>query len=437
MSLPTVAIVGRPNVGKSSLFNRFIRQRLAVVDSVSGVTRDRNYSTCDWNGVDFLLVDTGGMVPESKDMMERLTLDQADFAVHEADLVLFVVDTQTGIDKTDEMIARNLNKAQKNTILVANKADNEQMATEVFEFLKLGLGDPFAVSATIGRGVGELLDELVKRLPEPEPESEPEEGVIRVAVVGRPNSGKSSFINKLLGEDRHIVSPMAGTTRDAIDTPFEIDGRKYILVDTAGLRRKYKVRENIEFFTYLRAIRAIEGCNVAVILVDADAGLSTQDQHIISEVVKRRRAAVLAVNKWDLIEKDDRTADLFTKALKERIAMFSYLPVIFISALTGQRVPKVLDIVDQVYSEFTRQVPTSELNDLLQSAFARRKPPARKGKFIQIKYITQSETSPPTFIIFANHPDLIDKAYIGYLNNQLRARFGFEGVPIRLKFRRK
>jgi GTP-binding protein len=437
MSLPTVAIVGRPNVGKSSLFNRFIRQRLAVVDSVSGVTRDRNYSTCDWNGVDFLLVDTGGMVPESKDMMERLTLDQADFAVHEADLVLFVVDTQTGIDKTDQMIARNLNKAQKNTILVANKADNDQMAMEVFDFLKLGLGDPFAVSATIGRGVGELLDELVARLPEPEPEREPEEGVIRVAVVGRPNSGKSSFINKLLGEDRHIVSPTAGTTRDAIDTPFEIDGRKYILVDTAGLRRKYKVTENIEFFTYLRAIRAIDGCDVAVILVDADAGLSTQDQHIISEVVKRRRAAVLAVNKWDLIEKDDRTADLFEKALKERIAMFSYLPVIFISALTGQRVTKVMDMVDRVYTEFTRQVPTSELNDLLQSAFARRKPPARKGKFIQIKYITQSEISPPTFIIFANHPDLIDKAYIGYLNNQLRARFGFEGVPIRLKFRRK
>ena len=438
MSLATVAIVGRPNVGKSSLFNRILGKRLAVVDAFPGVTRDRNYATCEWYGREFLMVDTGGMMPESRDLMQRLTYDQAEFAVHEADLVLLVVDTQVGVDRTDQQLARRLLKADKPCLLVANKADNDQMARDTFEFMKLGLGEPYATSATNGRGVAEMLDEVVRRLPEDtEPAAAEEEGVIRVALVGRPNSGKSSFINKLLGEDRHVVSPVAGTTRDSVDTPIEVDGRKYVLIDTAGLRRKYKVTENIEFYTYLRALKAIEGCHVAVILVDADAGLSAQDQHIIDEVMKRRRAGIIAVNKWDLIEKDSKTADAFSQDIRDKIARFDFLPIVYVSALTGQRVSKVLSYVDDVYAAYTRKVSTSELNDLLQKALARRKPPASHGKFIQLKYITQTEITPPTFVIFANHPKLVDKTYIRYISNQLRERFGFEGVPIRLKFRNK
>jgi GTPase len=437
MSLPVVAIIGRPNVGKSSLFNRFLRQKLAVVDSVPGVTRDRNYADCEWAGRQFMLVDTGGMIPESKDLMERLTLEQADFAVTEADLVLFVVDTQTGINTVDQKIARNLLKTKKNAVLVANKADNQDLTLETFEFMKLGLGDPFAISATAGLGIGELLDEVVKRLPPLEEMEAEDESAIKVAIVGRPNSGKSSFINKLLGEERLIVSPMAGTTRDSVNTLIEFKGKRYTLIDTAGLRKKYKVHENIEFFTYLRAIRAIDSCDVAVVLFDAAEGLSTQDQHIISEVTNRRRGAVLAVNKWDLIEKDTGTAEEFTRDLKDRLSNVGYLPIIYISALTGQRVPKVLGLVDKVYEQYNRRIPTPELNELLQKALQRRKPPAKQGKYIQIKYLTQSETAPPTFIFFVNHPPLIAKTYIAFLENQLRAAFGFEGVPIRLKFRRK
>jgi len=435
MSMPVVAIVGRPNVGKSSLFNRFMRKRVAVVDSASGITRDRNYAVCDWNGVSFRLVDTGGMVPNTRDLMERLILDQTEFAINEADLVLFVVDTQTGANTTDIEIARKLTKAGRNCLLVANKSDNELLETQVFDFLRLGMGDPFPVSATIGLGVGELLDELVKKLPPPE-EAVDESGVIKVAVVGRPNVGKSSFINKLLGEDRLIVSPIAGTTRDSVNTPIEVDGRKYILIDTAGLRRQYKIQENIEFFTSLRTERVIESCDVAVVLVDAVDGLTSQDQRILNEVLENRRAAVMAVNKWDLVEKDHKTADKFTASLKEVLAQYSFVPIIYISALSGQRVTKVLEIVDRVYAEHYRRVTTPELNTFLAEATGRRKPPAKQGRFIQLKYVTQTEVAPPTFIFFTNQPKLVDKTYISYLTNQLRDHFGFEGVPIRLKFRR-
>lgn len=439
MNLPTVAIVGRPNVGKSSLFNRCIRQRLAVVDSQPGVTRDRNYAVCEWAGREFRLVDTGGIVPGSDDLMEKLIVDQVEFALSECDLVMFVVDTQIGIDPTERQIASRLHQTKRPCLLVANKADNEVMQNDIYEFLGLGLGDPMPVSATVGRGIGEMLDAVVERLPEQQVDDRSDEGVIRVALVGRPNVGKSSFVNKLIGEERLIVSPIAGTTRDSVDTPVEIEGRpyRYVFIDTAGLRKKYKVRESLEFFTALRTTRAIENCDVAVVLTDADAGLSTQDQHIIEQIVTARRAGVLAVNKWDLIEKDGMTAVRFENLIKERIAKFEFLPIVFISALTGQRVTKVLDIVDSVYEQHNRTIPTSELNEFLQAAFAHRKPPAKQGKFIQLKYITQTETAPPTFVIFANKPEMIDKAYIQYLTNQLRKKYGFEGVPIRLKFRKK
>lgn len=437
MSTPVVAIVGRPNVGKSSLFNRFLHKRLAVVDSVAGVTRDRNYSMCDWNGREFMLVDTGGMVPETRNEMERMILDQADFAINEADLVLLVVDTHVGAETTDLRIARQLNRTDRPCILVANKVDNDNFALDIHEFYQMGMGDPMPVSAVSGRGIGDLLDEVVNGLPEEEADETGLEGTIRVALVGRPNVGKSSFINKILGADRLIVSPVAGTTRDSVDTPVTIDDRQYILVDTAGLRRKYKVHENIEFYTSLRTMRAIDRCDVAIVLIDAVDGVTAQDQHVLAQVLESRRGAVLAINKWDLIEKDSRTADQFTLDITDKLAKFAYLPIIYISALTGQRVAKVLDLVDRVHSEQNRRIPTSELNDFLAAAVGHRKPPARRGKFIQLKYITQSEVAPPTFIVFANHPQLIDKAYVSYLQNQIRKQYGFEGVPIRLKFRKK
>jgi GTP-binding protein len=439
MNLPTVAIVGRPNVGKSSLFNRLIKQRLAVVDAVAGVTRDRNYATTDWAGREFRLIDTGGIVPGTEDIMEKAIFDQVEFALAEADVIMVVVDAQVGIDPTERQIASQIYKTEKPFILAVNKADSDTAESELYEFLQLGLGDPLPVSATVGRGVGELLDAIVARLPERGAGPEKEEGVIRVALVGRPNAGKSSFINKLLGEERLIVTPIAGTTRDSVDTPIEIEGRpyRYVFVDTAGLRKKYKVSESLEYFTTLRTERAIDNCDVAIVLADAHAGISVQDQHILDQVLTKRRAGILAVNKWDLIEKESMTAARFEKSIKERLARFAYIPIMFVSALTGQRVFKALDLVDQVYEEQNRRIQTSTLNDWLRRTFASRKPPAREGKYIQMKYVTQSEVAPPTFVFFTNHPQLVDKSYIQYLANQLRAEFGFIGVPIRLKFRRK
>lgn len=436
MSLPVVAILGRPNVGKSSLFNRFLHKRLAVVHEQSGITRDRNYAVCDWNGREFTLVDTGGLVPGTKDLMEKAIMDQSEFALNEADLVLLVVDVQTGVHQDDERLARILQKAGKNVVLLANKSDNEAAALDAHQFVKLGLGEVWPISAMMGEGTGDLLDELVKRLPPPELDEDDSE-VVRVALIGRPNVGKSSFINKLLGQDRLIVSDIAGTTRDAVDTPFEFEGRRYVLIDTAGLRRSYKVVENIEFYTNLRAERALESCNVAIVLIDAQDGFTAQDQRILGSVIEARRPVVMAVNKWDLIEKDHMTADHMAAAIKEGMGLYSFVPLIFVSALSGQRLAKVLSIVDKVHEQHNRRIATADLNSFLQKAFAHQKPPARQGKFIQFKYVTQSEVAPPTFVFFVNHPQLVDKSYLQYLSNQLRSEFGFEGSPIRLKCRRK
>ncbi len=436
MKIPTVAIIGRPNVGKSSLFNRFLRRKIAVVAEQPGVTRDRNYAVCDWNGRSFYLIDTGGIVADSDNLMEKLIYDQTEFAVNEADLVLFLVDTQVGPDPAEKRIARRLSRSEKNSLLVANKADSDQWELETHEFYKLGLGEPIPVSATGGRGVGELLDKLVAHLPPPDVTSSRPDA-IRVALVGRPNVGKSSFINKLIGQDRLIVTPQAGTTRDAVDTPFELNGQQFELIDTAGLRKTYKVHENIEFYTNLRAKRAIAECDVAIVLVEATASVTAQDKRILEQVITNRRAAILAVNKWDLIEKDSRTADEFTRQIKDLLARFAYVPVIYISALTGQRVTKTMSMVSEVYAETNKRIATSPLNEFLQRTVGRQHPPARQGKYIKFNYVTQSEVAPPTFLFFVNHPKLIDKSYIGYLSNQIRREYGFEGVPIRLKFRRK
>ncbi len=436
MTWPIVAIIGRPNVGKSSLFNRFLKNNLAVVDETPGVTRDRNYAVCDWSGVKFRLVDTGGLIEKGGDELQQHIFDQAMFAVNEADVVLFLVDSRTGPSDVDVNIARRLKKIHDKTMLIANKADSDKVEAGVFEFLKLGLGEPFAVSAAVGRNIGDLLDIIISKLPESE-KTLSEDTTIRVALVGRPNVGKSSFINKLTGQKRLIVTPIAGTTRDAVDTTFEFADRRYVLIDTAGLRRKYKVTEDLEFYTNLRTTRAIDSCHVAIVLVDAYEGVTSQDQRILEQVLSSRRAAVLAVNKWDLIEKDEKTADKFTRAINKVLARLSFLPVIYVSALTGQRLSKVLELVSQVYDESQKRISTPDLNKFLQNAVSRRQPPAKGGKHIKMNYITQTEIAPPTFQIFCNHPSLVDKSYISYINNQLRDKFGFSGVPIRLKFKRK
>jgi GTP-binding protein len=369
--------------------------------------------------------------------MDQFIYDQTEFAMAEADLILFLVDTKTGVDDVDRIIAKRFNQSKQPCLLVANKADSDWEESEVYEFLSLGLGEAFPVSATLGRGIGDLLDKLITYFHEQPEKQKNIDDAIRVAVVGRPNVGKSSFINKLTGQERLIVTPIAGTTRDAVDTYFEYEGQPYVLVDTAGLRRKYKVHENIEFYTTLRTSRAIENCDVAIVLIDAVDKVTTQDQRVLEEVMSARRATVLVVNKWDLIEKETKTADEFTKSVNEVLAMYSFLPIMYISALSGQRVSKVLSIVKSVHEENHRRISTPELNDFMQKIVQRNSPPSRKGKYIKFNYAAQTEVAPPTFVFFTNHPTLIDKSYMRYIGNQLREQFGFLGVPFRLKFKKK
>lgn len=436
MSLPLVALIGRPNVGKSSIFNRFLNKRLAIVDDMPGVTRDRNYSICDWNGREFYLIDTGGIIPESKTGIEKMVLEQSETAINQADLTVLIVDCQTGIDSTEERIASRLLKGGKNVLLLANKADNDNIVAQKYEFMKLGLGEPMAVSAANGHGIGDALDEIVKRLPGID-EVVPEDDTIRIAVIGKPNVGKSSFINKLTGAERVIVSPIPGTTRDAVDTPFEFEGKKYVLVDTAGLRKKAKVTEDLEFYTSLRTIRAIENAHVALVLVDATQGLTVQDLKVIEDAIHARRGIVMAVNKWDLIEKDDTTADTYTRQVKEFVRTISYIPIIYISCLTGQRVVKTVSMVDKVFDNWHRKISTSELNAFNEEVVQKQPPAAVKGKYIRLFYVTQTGICPPTFLFFSNYPKLIQKSYIRYIENQLRARYDFEGIPIRIKFKQR
>ena len=428
MSLPIVAIIGRPNVGKSSLFNRFLKRKIAVVDKTPGVTRDRNYAVCDWSGIHFRLVDTGGLDLGETDEFKKHIHDQATFAINEADLILFMVDARTGPTDLDVSIAKSLKKAISRTILVANKCDDEKLTAELYEFMGLGIGEPQPVSATLGLYVGDLLDKLVDELPKEKIEKDDKEDVTRIAIVGRPNVGKSSFINKLIGEERLIVTPIAGTTRDAVDTPFEFEGKSYVLVDTAGLRRQYKVHDDIEFYTSIRTTRALENCHVAIVLIDINNDLGPEGL---------KRSVVIAVNKWDLIEKDSKTADEFTVETKDVLANHAYAPLIYISALTGQRLEKVIKIATEVYQNSCQRVATSQLNEFLEDVVRRKHPPARHGKYIKLLYATQTESQPPTFVFFSNLPKLIDKSYISYISNQLRKKFSFEGVPIRLKFRKK
>lgn len=431
-----IALVGRPNVGKSTLFNRMLGRRTAIVHDHPGVTRDRHYATVEWVGKKFTVVDTGGFVPASEDLMEVAIREQVTIAIEQADAILFVVDAKTGMLPADKDIAAVLRKSEKPVTLVVNKIDNEQAESLTADFYALGLGEPIPASALMGRRTGDLMDRITAGIKD-EQEEGTEDERLKIAVIGKPNVGKSSFVNALLGESRHLVTNIPGTTRDPIDAVLKHFGDEVVLVDTAGLKRKSKIKESVDFYSAVRTLKAIERCDVAVILLDATQGLEHQDLRIIETAMERRRAAVIAVNKWDLIEKDTRTAAAYEKALQDRLRQYSFLPVIFISALTRQRVFKVLELAKQVNEQQCRRIATSELNAVLGEEIRQRPPQSRSGKEIKVNYFTQVKTKPPMFAIFCNNPKLIDETYRRFLENRIRDHFSFTGVPIFLSFKRK
>ncbi len=438
MSKPILAIIGRPNVGKSTLYNRIIRKRDAIVDDQPGVTRDRKYADAEWSGVNFTIVDTGGYLPDSENLIHQAVLNQVHQAIAEADVIAFMVDVTTGITVIDQEIARILKRSNKPIILSVNKVDNEIRELELPAFYQLGLGDPVPISAISGRRIGDFLDLVIERFPAAKLASrEEEEPEIKIAVVGKPNVGKSSFVNAVLGQEKVIVTHIPGTTRDAIDTPFKYYGRRFLLIDTAGLRKRSRVKEAVEYFSTVRSLSSIQRCDVAVIVIDAQDGITDQDKTVIHQAVQFKKGVILAVNKWDLIEKDANTALEYQRRINEAIPYFSYLPVIFISALTRQRVFKVIDSAQTVFEQRSKRIATSELNDYFEPIVAETPPAAVAGKEIKIKYVTQIKVNPPVFAFFCNHPRLIKANYRAFLENKLRERYGFLGVPLTLVFRRK
>ncbi len=430
-----IAIVGRPNVGKSTFFNRLVKSRQAIVDETPGVTRDRHYGKSDWNGIEFSIIDTGGYIEGSDDIFEEEIRRQVELAVGEADVIIFMVDVKDGITGMDSDVASILRKSRKKVFLAANKVDNTKRTFDIHEFYELGFGDIFGISSINGSGTGELLDEVVKEFKDTVAPEIPD--VPRIAVVGRPNVGKSSLINALLGQDRHIVTPIAGTTRDTIFTPYNSFGFDFLLVDTAGLRKKGKVTENIEFYSVMRAIRAIEQSDVCLLMIDAGEGLEGQDLNILSLIEKNHKGVVILVNKWDLAEKGTNTMRDMEALIKDRTAPFTDIPIIFTSVLTKQRIFKAMEMARQVYENKNRQVSTSKLNELLLPIIGATPPPQTKGKFVKIKYITQLKTHYPTFAFFCNMPQYIKEPYARFLENKLRENFNFTGVPIQLFFRQK
>jgi GTP-binding protein len=435
--LPVVVIIGRPNVGKSTLFNRVIREKRAVVDDQPGVTRDRLYSRADWSGREFHLVDTGGFIPDSQDLINRLVREQAEIAIDEADLVLFVTDARVGTTDLDEDIAKRLLKSNRPVIVVANKADNETSRLDASQFYRLGLGEPVDIAAISGYNMGDLLDVVVGKLPQTE-SSDEDTGTLNIAVVGRPNVGKSSLVNFLCGKERQIVTDIPGTTRDSIDTEIIFEGRKYTIIDTAGLRRKSKVKENIEFYTTLRTLRSVERSDVVIVMIEAAAGLLHQDIQVLEQVESFRKGTVIAVNKWDLIaDKETNTARDFEARLRAKIPSYSYVPIVFMSALTGQRSVNTLKLCAEIDERQRVRITTPDLNRFLEDVVARQHPAAIRGKHIKFYYATQAGVKPPTFVLFCNQPKLLQRQYLRYIENQLRESFGFEGVPIRLKVKEK
>lgn len=429
-----VAIVGRPNVGKSTFFNRLIKKREAIVDAVSGVTRDRHYGRSDWNGIEFSLIDTGGYIEGSEDIFQKEIDKQVNLAIEEADAILFMVDLVEGLTGMDETISQLLRRSQKPVFLTANKGDNSKIIESISEFYALGYEHIYPVSAINGSGTGELLDELVRVLPE---QGETENTLPRFAVVGRPNAGKSSFINALIGEERYIVTDIAGTTRDSIDTKYNRFGFEFNLVDTAGIRKKSKVKEDIEFYSVMRSIRAIEYCDICLLLVDATRGFDGQVQNIFWLAHRNNKGVVILVNKWDLVEKETQSIKLFEKQIKEKTAPFVDVPIVFISTLNKQRIFKAIETAVTVYNYRSNRIPTRKLNDILLPIIESRPPPSFKGKFVKIKFCTQLPKPHPQFAFFCNLPKYVKEPYKRFLENKLREHFEFNGVPIQLFFRKK
>ena len=431
-----VAIVGRPNVGKSTLFNRLIQRREAIVDAVSGVTRDRHYGKSDWNGKEFSLIDTGGYVKGSDDVFETEIDKQVELAIDEADAIIFMVDVETGVTGMDEDVARLLRKVNKPIFLVVNKVDNGKRNEDAVEFYALGLGEYYTIASINGSGTGDLLDALVEALPEIEEEEERDE-LPRFAVVGRPNAGKSSFINTLIGEERYIVTDVAGTTRDSIDTKYNRFGFEFNLVDTAGIRRKSKVKEDLEFYSVMRSVRAIEHCDVCLVVLDATRGFDGQVQNIFWLAQRNRKGIVILVNKWDLIEKETQTMKQFETAIRKEMEPFTDVPIVFISVLNKQRIFKAIETAVDVYKNRTKKIKTSKLNEVLLPVIENYPPPAYKGKFVKIKYIMQLPTPQPQVAFFCNLPQYVRDPYKRFLENNLRELFDFKGVPISIYMRKK
>ncbi len=437
MAKPIVAVVGRPNVGKSTLFNRIAEERISIVEDTPGVTRDRIYAEAEWLNHKFTLIDTGGLEPESDDIILKQMYTQAQIAIETADVILFVVDIKTGVTDADMQVANILRKANKPIVLAVNKMDDlRKYGMDIYEFYQLGIGEPFGVSAGQAIGLGDLLDEVVKNFPK-EAEYDEEDDTIKVAIIGKPNVGKSSLINKILGEERVIVSDIAGTTRDAIDTPYEKDGQKYVFIDTAGMRRQSKIKESIEKYSIIRAVAAVERADVCVLMINATEGITDQDTKIAGIAHEAGKPTIIVVNKWDLIEKDNKTMNNFIKEIDKEFKYMSYAPKMFISALTGQRVHKLFETINYCSQNSTRRISTGMLNDVLIEAMALNQPPAEKGRPLKIYYITQVSVKPPTFILFVNDTELLHFSYKRYIENQLRDAFGFNGTPIHFIARNK
>ena len=437
MSKPVVAIIGRPNVGKSTFFNYIVGSRISIVEDTPGVTRDRIYGESNWRGRNFTLIDTGGIEPEKNDVILTQMRLQANIAIDIADVIIFVTDVRQGVTAADEEIALMLKKSKKPIILVCNKADSfQKFQSDIYEFYNLGIGDPMPVSASNAQGIGDVLDKVYDNLPK-EKEADEDSERIKVAVIGKPNVGKSSLINKILGENRNIVSNIAGTTRDAIDSYFENEHGKYTFIDTAGIRRKSKVTEKIEKYSVLRSLFAIERADVCLMLIDANEGVTEQDAKIAGEAHEAGKGIIIVVNKWDEYEKDTGTLEKYRKAIYEKLSYLSYAPVMFISAKTGQRVDKLFGMINDVAEQNAKRVTTSQLNQVINEAIAIVQPPSDKGKKLKIFYGTQASIKPPTFVIFVNSKDLFHFSYERYLVNQIRKEFGLEGTPIRIIVREK
>jgi len=437
MKKPVLAIIGRPNVGKSTLYNRIIRKRDAIVDDQPGVTRDRKYADAEWSGINFTIIDTGGYLPDTENLIHQAVLNQVYLAVNEADVVAVVTDVTSGITSLDSEVARILQRSEKPVLLAVNKVDNKEREYDIVEFYKLGLGEPIPIGALGGRNIGDFLDQVIERFPDNQPSTDSEETEIKIAVIGKPNVGKSSFVNSILGQDKLIVTDIPGTTRDAIDTSFKYYGHNFLLIDTAGLRKKAKVKESVEYFSNIRSISSIQRCDIAVILIDATQGIGDQDKKVLEAAIGFNKGVILAVNKWDLIEKDTKTAQQFEQEIKDAIPYLHYIPIIFISALTKQRVFKVIEIATSIQDERNKKIKTSELNNFFEPIMKQTTPAAVGGKEIKIKYITQVKTSPPVFAFFCNHPNLIKSNYKAFLEKKIREQYGFFGVPITIVFREK